>query len=71
MSKYIENKIGSTIYSRIHEVRMSDADRQKALHALYDANLFVDAFMWVSRKLETGVERLFATSAIKQPALKH
>ena len=67
MRKDIERKLGSTIYERIQAVHMSDADRERALHALYDAELAVDAFSWVAKRIEQLGERLFP----RQPALKH
>ena len=66
MSRDIESKIGSTIYARVGEVQMSAAERERALNALYEAELLVDAFVWVARKIEQLGERLFL-----KPALKH
>jgi hypothetical protein len=69
MRTNVESKIGSTIYNRIQAVRMPEADRQRALHTLADAEMVVDAFVWVAKKIERFTERLFQ----KQPttALKH
>ena len=61
-----ENKISSTIVARINAVQMSDAERQRALNALRDADLLVDAFMWMVKKIERTGARLFL-----KPALKH
>jgi hypothetical protein len=66
MIKEIENKIGSTIYRRINAVQMSEVERQRALHALYEADLFVEAFTRAAKKIEQLVERLFL-----KPSLKH
>jgi hypothetical protein len=66
MSKAIQSKIGSTIYNRINAVQMPEVDRQRALHALYEADLFVEAFVRAARKIERLTERLFL-----KPALKH
>ena len=66
MSNMIENKIGSTIYARINAIRMSEAERQRALGALHDANMLVDGFVWVAKKIEQLRERLFL-----KPSLKH
>ena len=52
MSKAIESKIGSPIYTRIHAIQMSESQRQKALNALYEADLVVDGFTWVAKKIE-------------------
>ena len=66
MSNATENKIGSTIYAGINAVRMSEVDRQRALHTLSNAELIVDAFAWAVKKIEQLSERLFL-----KPALKH
>lgn len=67
MRKDIERKVGYTVYERIQAVQMSEADRERALHALYDAELAVDAFVWLAQRIEQLGERLFP----RQPALKH
>ena len=69
MRTNIESKIGSTIYTRIQAIRIPETDRQRALHTLADAELVVDAFTWVAKKIERFAGRLF----LKQPttALKH
>lgn len=69
MSKTLEIKIGSTIYDRIDAVRMSEAERQVAICAMRDADLLVDAFVWVSKKIEQIAERLFRL--FLKPSLKH
>jgi len=66
MSKEIESKIGSTIYSRINAVQMPQVERQRALNALYEADLFVEALLRVAKKIEQLADRLFL-----KPALKH
>jgi hypothetical protein len=66
MNTEIERKIGSTLFSRINEVQMPEMERQRALHALYDAHLFVDALLGVTKKIEQLAGRLFL-----KPALKH
>ena len=66
MSKAIEDKIGSTVYARINALKMTEIERQRALDALYDAQMFVDAFTRVGRKIEQLRERLFL-----KPSLKH
>ena len=66
MSKDYEGKIGSTIYTRIQALNMPEADRQRALSALYDANLYVDGIVWAAKKIEQLGARLFL-----RPALKH
>ena len=66
MSKEIESKLGSTIYSRINAVQMPEVERQHALNALYQADLFVEGVIRVVKKIEQLAERLFL-----KPVLKH
>ena len=67
MKKEIESKIGSTIYNRLLSIRMSDAERQRALSAMYDAEMVVDGFTWIVKK----IERLGAGLFLKPATLKH
>jgi hypothetical protein len=62
----MEIKLGSTILARIDAVRMSEAERQVAIGAMRDADLLVDGFAWVAKKIEQIGERLFL-----RPSLKH
>lgn len=66
MSKIMEIKLGSTLYGRINAARLSESERQAALQALHDAELIIDAFTWVAKKIEQFGERLFL-----KPSLKH
>jgi hypothetical protein len=66
MNNDIQSKLGSTIFNRINEVQMPHVERQRAIKALYDAHLLVDAIVSISRKIEQVVGRLFL-----KPALKH
>ena len=66
MSKGINIKLGSIVMSRVDSGRMSDSERQVALNAMRNADLLVDAFVWVAKKIEQLGERLFL-----KPALKH
>ena len=66
MSNKYEAKIGSAIYTRIQSLRMPEVTRQRALDALYEANLLVDGIVWVAKKIERIGGRLFL-----KPALKH
>ena len=64
--KEIEIKLGSSVVGRVDSVRMSDAERQVTINAMRDADLLVDAFAWVAKKIEQFGARLFL-----RPALKH
>jgi hypothetical protein len=64
MRKDIDKAAGSTIYGRLNTVRMPNAEREKALRALKDAELSVDAFAWLTRKIERLAERLFLKPAL-------
>lgn len=62
----MEIKIGSTIYNRINASRMTEAERQVAINAMHDAELIVDAIVWVTKKIEQLGARLFL-----KPSPKH
>ena len=66
MSKRFKDKLGSTIYQRVQSLRISEVERNRALNALYDADLLVDGIVWVVKKIEQFGGRLFL-----KPALKH
>lgn len=66
MKKDMEIKLGSVVVGRIQSVRMSESERQVAINAMRDADLLVDAFVWVAKKIEQLGERLFL-----KPSLKH
>ena len=66
MSTLKEVKIDSTIYAKIQSARMSERERQIALSAMRNADLIVDAILWVAKKIEHLGERLFL-----RPSLKH
>jgi hypothetical protein len=66
MNKKIQLSIGPTIYQKINAARMSESERQTALFAMRDAELVVDLFLWVARKIEQLGARLFL-----KPGLKH
>jgi hypothetical protein len=66
VKKDMEIKLGSTILARIDAVRMSEAERQVAIGAMHDADMLVDGFVWVAKKIEQIGERLFL-----RPSLKH
>lgn len=69
MSKTLEIKIGSTVYDRISASRMSQAERLVAINAMRDADLLVDTFVWVSKKVEQIAEGVF--HLFLKPNLKH
>ena len=66
MSKDIQSKLGSTIYDRIKSIKMTPSDRYRALDAMHNADLLVDGFVWVVKK----IEHLGRFSFLK-PQLKH
>jgi len=66
MSKAMEIKVGSSVVGHVDTARMSDAERQVTVNAMRDADLMVDAFAWVAKKIEQFGARLFL-----RPALKH
>jgi hypothetical protein len=66
MSKELELKIGSTVYGKIQAARLSERERQVALQAMRNADVAVDAIVWLVKKIEHLGGRLFL-----KPALKH
>jgi hypothetical protein len=66
VNKDMEIKLGSLVVARINSARMSESERQVAINAMRDADLLVDAFVWIVKKIEQGGTRLFL-----KPALKH
>jgi hypothetical protein len=53
MIKFKHTAAGSDIYKLIRQVRMSDADRELAIHALRKAEAIVDAVLWVKGMFST------------------
>ena len=66
MKRDTKIEYGSSIYERIKDARMTDSERQVALNALRQADLFVDAVMWIAKKIGWGGARPFL-----KPSLKH
>ena len=66
MSKEIQSKLGSTIYDRIGAIKMTPLERYRALDAMQNADLLVDGFVWMVKK----IEHLGRFSFLK-PQLKH
>jgi hypothetical protein len=66
MSKDMEIKLGSSVVGRINSARMSESERQITINAMRDADLLLNAFVWVAKKIEQLGERLFL-----KPVLKH
>ncbi|OGA43665.1 MAG: hypothetical protein A3G24_00770 [Betaproteobacteria bacterium RIFCSPLOWO2_12_FULL_62_13] len=69
MKKDMEIKIGRDIYERISVARMSESERQVALNAMRDAEVLVNAIVWLTRKIEQVAAYLFRSSP--KPSLKH
>ncbi len=66
MNANSEAKFDSNIYAGIQAARMSERDRQIALNAMRNADLIVDALIWVVKKIEHLTDHLFL-----KPSLKH
>lgn len=66
MSRDVELMVGSTIYGKIMAARMSEHERQTALHAMRTADTIVDAIIAIKRAIENLGERVFY-----KPSLKH
>jgi hypothetical protein len=65
MKSELEIKFGSVIYDKINTVRMSEQERQVAIHAMQDADAIVEAVLWVSRKIEQLGASLFLNHSVK------
>lgn len=65
MKSDLEIKFGSVIYDKISTVRMSEQERQVAINAMHDADLIVDAILWVSHKVEQLGAALFLNPSVK------
>ena len=65
MKSELEIKFGSVIYDKINTVRMSEQERQVAIHAMQDADAIVEAVLWVLRKIEQLGASLFLNHSVK------
>lgn len=65
MRKSKQTAVGSDIYALIREARMSELDRQVAIHAMRQAEAFVKAVVWVKEKV-AALGNYFL-----KPSLKH
>jgi bacterioferritin (cytochrome b1) len=65
MKNELEIKFGSVIYDKINTVRMSEQERQVAIHAMQDADAIVEAVLWVSHKIEQLGASLFLNHSVK------
>lgn len=65
MNKQLEVKFGSVIYDKINTVRMSESERQTAIKAMHDADLIVEAILWITHKVEQLGAMLFLKPGIK------
>ena len=70
MSKYDAVKSNSIIVARIRSARMTEIERQQAFVALEQAEMLVDAIVWIAKKIEQFRARLFLKPALKH-SLKH
>jgi hypothetical protein len=65
MDSKSEVKFGSVIFDKINTVRMTESERQAAIHAMRDADAIVDAILWIMRKVEQLGAFLFMKPSIK------
>ena len=65
MSKVKQTTVRSEIYAKIRDARMSDLDRQSAIHAYQTAEAIVDACFWVTGRIAA------LGNAFLKPSLKH
>ncbi len=65
MNKDFEIKFGSVICDKINTVRMSEQERLVAMNAMQDADAIVEAFVWLSTKIEQLGACLFMKPSVK------
>jgi hypothetical protein len=66
MNSNIQGKFDSAIYDKLNSLPMSAIERQAAINAMHDADVIVDAVLWIARKIEQLGAFLFL-----KPSLKH
>jgi hypothetical protein len=66
MERQFDSKNGLTIDQRLESVQMTDSERKAARSALHNAEVLVDVFAWLVRKVEQVGERSFL-----RPVPKH
>lgn len=57
--------VDSIIYNKIEALNLPEADRRAALGAMHNADLLVDAFSWIAKKVEQTGHRLFLRPSLK------
>ena len=65
MRKAHRKTVNCAIYQQIAELRISEHDRQRAKHALRDAEAIVDAVSWVKERIAS------LGSMLLKPGFKH
>jgi len=65
MRKDKQTAFRSEIYKVLEDSRLSESDRLVAMHALRDAELIADAWVWLKEKVEA------LGSYLLKPSLKH
>ena len=59
MNRDFEMQLGPTLYERIQSIPMSEAERLVAVNAMLNAQLLVDACVWLKSKAGQLAERVF------------
>ncbi len=65
MNNELEIKFGSVIYGKINTMRMTETERLIAIKAMHDADMIVEAIVWITHKLEQLGAMLFLKPSIK------
>ncbi len=65
MNKESQVKFGSVVYDRINEMRLTEGERLTAIKAMQDADMLVDAIVWITHKVEQLGAQLFLKPGIK------
>jgi len=65
MNNELEVKFGSVIYGKINTMRMTESERLTAIKAMHDADMIVEAIVWITHKVEQLGAMLFLKPGIK------
>ncbi|MBI3919507.1 MAG: hypothetical protein HY322_21160 [Betaproteobacteria bacterium] len=65
MNENLRANVGSSMYAHIEAAPMPESDRQSALEALEMAEMLVDGFAWVAKRLGELVNHVFLKPGVK------
>jgi hypothetical protein len=65
MRKANRKKVNDAIYARLADVRINDHERERAAHAIQDAEAIVDAIIWIKDRIAS------VGAMVLKPGFKH